>query len=438
MSNKRTITLVAAALLAAGQPAAAWDDDDGWGEDAWDDAAPSPWQWHGFSEAAGGLRTQNNPLFAKDAPLGELRLQQELQYLGERMTWRFKGDLVADAVRESVYGDLREANVSLPLGQRTDVRVGRQVLTWGTGDMLFLNDLFPKDWQSFLIGRDDDYLKAPSDALRLSWFGRGAGLDVVWTPVFAPDRFVDGRRLSYFSPMAGERVADRVRDEAPDRELENGELAVRWHGMLGSTEWALYGYRGFFGQPTAFNPQPTDLDPMAGELTYARLNAYGASLRAPLAGGLYNLEAAWYDSVDDRRGDDPLRPNSELRFLAGYDRELFANFNLGAQYYLEWLQDYDRFEDAWQGDPAYRPDEYRHLLTARLSYRMLRDNLTLSLMSFYSPSAEDYLLRPSVDYRYTDRLRLTAGANLFGGDAHSFFGQFERDSSVYARVRYSY
>ncbi|MFW6031595.1 MAG: hypothetical protein ACOC9T_03300, partial [Myxococcota bacterium] len=32
----------------------------------------------------------------------------------------------------------------------------------GTGDLVFLNDLFPKDWRSFLLGRDLDYLKAPS------------------------------------------------------------------------------------------------------------------------------------------------------------------------------------------------------------------------------------------------------------------------------------
>ena len=45
-----------------------------------------------------------------------------------------------------------------------DIKVGKQVLTWGTGDYLFLNDLFPKDYQSFFAGREDEYLKAPSNA----------------------------------------------------------------------------------------------------------------------------------------------------------------------------------------------------------------------------------------------------------------------------------
>ena len=32
------------------------------------------------------------------------------------------------------------------------------------------NILFPKDWQSFFSGRDDEYLKAPSDSLRFTYY----------------------------------------------------------------------------------------------------------------------------------------------------------------------------------------------------------------------------------------------------------------------------
>jgi len=64
--------------------------------------------------------------------------------------------------------DLREASMSLRPTDDLDVRLGRQILTWGTGDLVFINDLFPKDWNAFILGRDEDYLKAPSDAFRLA------------------------------------------------------------------------------------------------------------------------------------------------------------------------------------------------------------------------------------------------------------------------------
>jgi hypothetical protein len=77
-----------------------------------------------------------------------------------------------------------------------DVKLGRQILTWGTGDLIFINDLFPKDWISFFIGRDTDYLKAPSDAIKVSLFGEQANLDIVYTPQFDSDRFIEGRCLA--------------------------------------------------------------------------------------------------------------------------------------------------------------------------------------------------------------------------------------------------
>ncbi len=408
--------------------ALAWENDEPWADDA-----PS-WQVHGFVEAAAGVRVRNQPLFSSDTPLGELRGQIEGLWETSHTTWRLKADGRVDGVDRRTHADLREANVAISLGARTDLRAGRQVLTWGTGDLLFLNDLFPKDWTSFLIGRDDETLKAPSDALRLSWFGEAVNVDTAWMPVFGPDRNIDGRRVAYFDPGRGGMVAapPRLRAHTPTRTLRNGELAVRLYGLAGTAEWALYFYRGFSGQPSAF-------DPVRQRPTYARLNAYGASLRAPLAGGLYNLEFAWHDSADDRKGDDPNVPNSELRLLVGFERELVASLTLGAQYYLEWMQDYRRFRRAWPFESRLRPDERRHVLTLRLSYRMLRDNLVLSLMTFASPSDRDHFLRPTVEYRHSDRLRISAGANLFGGrHRHTFYGQFRDDSSVFVRARRSF
>lgn len=427
---------IALALLVAvlwSHPSPAQDVDDDWDSDPWGEEV-SPWSWHGFIEGAVGVRTRSNSQIDDDMTLQELRLQLEVEYQGEQATWRFKADGLADGIREHLTGEIREAQVNFPVGERTDVRIGRQVLTWGTGDLLFLNDLFPKDWVSFLSGRDDEYLKAPSDALRASWFGTAFNLDAVWTPVFEPDRFIDGRRLSYFDPLQNELTAapPRLIPTRPARKLENSELALRFYGLAGAQEWALYGYRGFFGQPTAF-------DLVRGQPSFARLNSFGASVRGPLAGGLYNAEMAWYDSADDRSGDDPLVPNSEMRLLISYEREAFTNFTIGGQYYVEWRQDYSDFKANYPFAAETLPDELRQVFTLRLSYRMLRDNVVLGLMNFYSPSDQDAFIRPTVMYRYSDTLQFNAGANLFfSKDEHTFYGQFADNSNVFFRARYSF
>ncbi|WP_406672389.1 hypothetical protein [Natronospira sp.] len=420
--------LLAGIGLIALPPLATADD---WDNDPWGDEEVTPLSWYGFIEGAAGYRTRSNDLIDDDMPLGEVRFQLEGQYAGDRIDGRFKLDGLADSVEDKLTGDVREARLGFSVGERTDVRLGRQVLTWGTGDLVFLNDLFPKDWVSFLIGRDDEYLKGTNDAVRVSWFGDRANIDAVWTPFFEPDNFIEGVRLSYFDPMQGELTAAPPLPlvDRPARTFDNGELATRIYGMAGSQEWAIYLYRGFFGQPTAFNPE-------SGHLEFARLNSLGASLRGPLGTGLYNLEFSYYDSADNRDGDDPMLPNSEFRFLAGYEQEIARNLTLGTQYYVEWLQDFDELEANFQGDPATLPEEYRQLITVRLTQRLMRDNLTLGLMSFYSPDDEDWFLRPTVNYRLSDELYMTAGANLFGGeDDHTFYGQFEKDSSVFLRLK---
>ncbi|TYO95209.1 hypothetical protein EDC39_1229 [Geothermobacter ehrlichii] len=396
---------------------------------------------HGFWDNRAGLRLQDDA-YQRRTSLLESRLQLEGLYQGDVVTWQVRGDFVADDVTEehdvdleegSGWFDLREANLLVSPTDWLDLKVGRQILTWGTGDLLFLNDLFPKDWQAFFIGRDVEYLKAPSDALLASFYPEWGTIDLVYTPRFDPDRFIRGERISYYNPLLG-RTAGRdapVRVDERRDWFDEDEFALRVSRNIGSFEAALYGYLGYWKSPAGF-------DAASGRNTFPRLNVWGASLRGPVADGIGNLELAWYDSRDDAGGDDPLLPNSEGRLLLGYERELARDFTIGLQYYLERLLDYDAYRRTLPAGTPKR-DENRHLLTLRLTRLLLNQNLTLSLFAYYSPSDEDAYLRPSASYKLTDSWQLSGGGNIFAGRRdHTFFGQFEEATNVYAAIRYSF
>ena len=93
-------------------------------------------------------------------------------------------------------------------------------------------------------------------------------------------------------------------------------------GTSGVTSWRLYGYVGFFKQPLGFDPEEE-------VATHPRLNVYGGSLRGNLWGGVTNFEGAYWDSLDDQEGTDPNVPNSQVRGLVGYERELFRKRHRG-------------------------------------------------------------------------------------------------------------
>lgn len=405
--------------------------DDLWDDDDWDEEETGP-VWTGFVEAGFGSRLRRDPLLDTRNTLEDLRWRIESAWDFAASSLSLKADAGYDGIENDWYADVRELSWSLRLGDSTDLKLGRQVQTWGTGDLLFLNDLFPKDFVSFFAGRDDEYLKAPGNAVRLTWFSSAVNVDFVWTPVFEPDVYLTGERFSFFSALAGQNVAPRPPLSAiePKESFENGEFALRLFRTVEGREYAAYGYYGFFKQPTALT---TDLLP-----TFAPLTAIGASVRQPAGPGLLNAEVSFYSSRDDRDGTNPLIPNSQFRFLTGYEWEAVTNFTVGLQYYLEWTIDHDALI-ANSPTPEFEADEYRHMITNRLTYRAGRDKYTYSLFTFWSPSDRDVYLRPQFTYRHSDQWTLAAGGSIFSGDEpQTFFSQLEDASNLYVRLRYNY
>lgn len=396
---------------------------------------------HGFLDARYGQRLLSDP-HQDEQSLAETRLQLELSRMGDWATLQIKTDIYYDAVVDqdkldleegTGWLDLREVNLLFSPHPLVDVKLGRQILTWGTGDLLFINDMFPKDWQSFFIGRDVDYLKAPSDAVMASFFPEWATIDLVYTPCFDADRFISGERISHWNP-ASNSLADEgavARVERPDAWFNDDEWSLRISRNLAGYELALYGYDGHWKSPVGF-------DPVADKATFPRLRVFGASLRGTIGKGIASLEGGYYDSRDDSNGRDPLVPNSEWRGLVGYEQEVMRNVTAGFQYYLEAMQQYDRYRDSLMSTATAR-DELRQVVTARVTWQLLNQNLTLSAFSYWSPSDHDGYLRPMAEYKLTDAWQLTAGGNLFWGeDDHTFFGQFVNNNNLYAGIRYSF
>lgn len=412
-------------------PLLAYSQDDIWDDEAWETDGEAS-TWSGFVEAGLGGRFNEDPLLSGRGTLQELRVRLEAEWQPGNVVVGFKGDAGYDGIENKVYGDLRDLTVAFTMGDNTDVKIGRQVQTWGTGDLVFLNDLFPKDFVSFFAGRDDEYLKAPGDAIRLTHYSETVNVDLVWTPVFEPDVYLTGERFSFFSPVAGENVAPMPPFSAvtPRKSMGNGEIALRVFRNIDGREYALYAYRGYFKQPNALTATL--------QATFAPMSAIGASLRRQAGPGLFNAEVSWYMSRDDSDGSNPRIPNDQLRFLSGYEWEPWPNFNVGVQYYLEATLDYqDLLDNSFNA--AVEPDEYRHLLTNRLTYRMGRDRYTWSLFTFYSPSDDDFYVRPAFTWRYSDQWSFMAGGNIFGGEQdHTFFNQLQDGSNAYLRFRYNY
>ena len=402
-----------AALLALGLSSSVIAQSDDW--DDW--AEESATQWSGYVEGAYSTRFDRDPLFDERASRAELKGQIEVSHDLEHAQLSAKLDVHADGIEDGLWFDLREGMLSLPVGPRGNARIGRQVLSWGTGDLLFINDRFPKDFEAPLAGGEDLYFKAPSNSLRLDWRFDALSVDLAWTPRFTPDRYIDGQRLGFFDARSGERVGGRDLIEAIDP--RGSEWGLRLHRRHEGVEYALYAYRGFDKQPLGADAQ--------GRPSHLRRDSAGFSLRGPVLGGIASFETGREWSGADLSEVTARVPHKSAA-MAAFEKEWRPKLTIGLQLYAE-------RHDSEPGNASPLNGESRRLVSLRITRQALRDRLNLSAIVFHSPDQHDRWLRLTASHRLSDQWLLGASANAFGGPVQRFFGQLEEDSNAGFWVR---
>lgn len=400
-------------------------------------------EWQGFVEFDYGIKLSDDSTKRDNFNLFEQRLQLESSYYfeGENIlaekggVFNFKGDFTVDEYfngRTDFY--LRELNFSFSPHDIVDAKIGRQTLTWGTGEYLFINDMFPKDYVSFFLGRNDEYLKKPSDAVKLSFYPKQVNVDLIIIPSFTPNTHATGDRLSFFDSFQGGITGvDSSRSLIePAFQMSNNEYALRLYRNLGSNEVAFYYFRGFDKSPRSY------LDEANQKLYYERLDVYGSSIRGPFLGGIANAEAGYVNSREDSSGDNRMIANSMFKSMVGYSKDLGNDLSVGFQYYYEKILDYDNYrENLLPMD--YFWDESRHVLTQCLTKLFKQQTVRVSFFNFYSPSDKDGYMRSSIGYDITDQWNVTGGCNIpWGEEEITEFGQMEKNKNIFLRMRYSF
>ena len=369
-----------------------------------------------------------------DFILAEERARLDLAARSEPIeaSLRIKTDFFNDAQAREFSLDLREAYFDLSTGN-FDFRLGRQITTWGLGDLLFINDVFPKDWVSFFSGRPLEYLKIGVDGFRTSYSSKALNATFLVIPFFAPDNLPKPDRFFFFDPFGA--VPSR-QEKRPADTFANTELALRLYRKFNGFDISGYFYKGFWKIPGV---KPDNfVVPASVMMFYPELSVIGMSAQGRAIGGILSIETGYYYSRNDSRGDDPAIPNSQGKVLLGYQRQLLEDFTLGVQYYFELMKDYSAYKNSFPaGFPLQK--KYRDTLTLRLEQLLNHQTLKLSLFSFYGVAENEYLLQPQVFYKFSDELSVDLGANIFGGIKKStLLGQHDKNDNIYLSARFDF
>ncbi|MCH9659570.1 MAG: hypothetical protein K0U54_01520 [Bacteroidetes bacterium] len=392
-----------------------------------------PIDWQGFVDSRHGPRLQNDPYQTNNYSLSETRGQLQLVHWTDISEIKVKTDFLYDSQQGSFKINVREANLFLTPADWFDLKVGRQILTWGKGDMLFVNDLFPKDWQSFFIGRELEYLKSYSDAAKLTLYLPWFEFNAVFVPAFNSDVFPTGERLSFFNPFQNAFLGNTnpIAAEVPNTWFKNSEYHWRARKNVKGFDLALYGYFGYWKSPAGANFE-------TGQPTFPQLSVHGLSFEGSLFKGITSFEAGYYHSGDDPEGTDIAVRNSQWVFLLGYTRDFKNGFSAGMQYYTEIMSNHDSLVANLPEGMA-QPNQIHDMVTLRLTKLALQQKLNLSFFGYYSFSDNDAYLRPNISYKLTDAWKIEVGSNLFmGKNETTFWSQFQNNNNIYTGLKWSF
>ena len=120
----------------------------------------------GFVQSHVAVRTNRSGCAAGTEcayPWSELRAQLRAEGKSRSGATAFGArlDLLHDVVLDDTSIKTRELYAD-SVSEKASLRAGRQVITWGVGDLLFINDTFPKDWVAMFTGQPMQYLNLPT------------------------------------------------------------------------------------------------------------------------------------------------------------------------------------------------------------------------------------------------------------------------------------
>lgn len=335
-------------------------------------------------------------------------------------TNRFQGviDEVPDRSERAKIFDLEEYYLEV-VSQRFDVRVGKQIYNWGKADGINPSDhLSTVDLTDLVEDRDIGIFST-----RINVFlTQDVILETVWSPFFTPIRLAPRDTRFSFLPMESTvRVNPR---ELPATSLANSQYALHLLAFWGPVDMSLIWYDGINDAPVSRREADGSLTPV-----YNKIRVLGANAAFNTGKIGWRAEVG-YQLTDGRRADH------FVQYVIGMDRT-FADVLGDHDLYI--LLQYVGLEVTakTQGETSGGLRQAFSNTAIGLFRYEFNDDTELELRATINPDDWDYLIELQFSHKFSDAFEAVLGATVFGGDADTFFGQFDENDRLFVHLIYT-
>jgi hypothetical protein len=333
-------------------------------------------------------------------------------------------EAVLDAYEQEI--ELRDTYLQGSLSDSLDLKVGRQVVVWGTLDNLRATDVLnPMDLRVPGLTDIED-LRLPVTMLKLDYyFGNWDLSGIVIPEVRFSKKPVFG---SDFYPFA----VPAPPEDKPDDGFQNVQYAAALKGVFSGMDIGFYGADLYADQ--AYLVPAGGGAPGQFVRRYPRMQMLGAAGDFAAGNWLFKGEAAWFDGLRYTRTPDT--DYTRLDLGGGVEYAGFHETSISLEGVNRHLYDYDAGLEMFPDEV--REDEFQWSL--RVSRDLLHDTLTLTLLaSTFGVKADDGAFeRLEAEYDITDAVSIRGGFVFYQSGDKGLFQDVAANDRLFVVLKSSF
>ncbi len=328
------------------------------------------------------------------------------------------------ALGEHTELEVRELFLDFELGD-TQMRVGKQQVVWGQADGLRILDVVnPLSFREFILPDFEDR-RIPLWMVNAQVPVGEAALQLLWIPDQTYDEFADASGAFAFTSPEFRPALDqvvRIRSaRKPNNFLKDSDVGARLSAFVGGwdlTASYLYHYQD---QPVLVldrSPGMTQITP-----TYERTHLSGVTASKAFGDFVFRGELGYstdryFASSERVQG---IEKSHEVSGVLGLDYSGITDLLISGQF----------FQSSVEGDGGIQRARHERSVSLLVRRNFSNDTVTLEMLAIHNTNDSDGLVQIELSYQLTSNITLSAGADVFYGDADGLFGQFD------ARDRFS-
>lgn len=374
---------------------------------------------------------------------------------------------------------VRESWADIKIGDHLDGRLGRQLVSWGRSDGIYLLDLInPFNYRNWSVFEEEDD-KIPNWMVNLTYsFNAFNSLQLLVIPHYIPE--MDGADGHDWTPNVVNYVRDfyadpgaffgfpgafgqyHVRYHEPDSGNPNDwAWAVRWGGAWGGLNYSLnYLYTWSFVEndwtkgPNLVVREPNRLTVMGGSFDYNFANALGLENLVLRGEAAYFQHAVFTDANFNKVFND------HFDYMLGFDKYFFVDYWLSLQVKESILVNPPQWNRAFLSVSCQlnQLETIPGVGTFPVSQGFIQPIFTevsLYAMKDWTPgkylhseafllwtSEGDWWFRPKVKYDWTNKFHTSLGFNIYwsrqDGKHDTTFGEFDNNRNVFFEIKYDF